>query len=156
MGTICKGTAKVRLFFESASGSAKKSLKNIGKHPLNLDSCVRNAVVVAEIAVEILEISRYGHHGGIVGSEAPFGYECLDAFLPAEVGHGIAHAAVCRHSASYSHCCDACGVDSLGQLAKQNIDDGRLQRCGKVGLASLHKVGVGAQIIAQSVQERCL
>jgi len=28
MGTICKGTAKVRLFFESASGSAKKSLKN--------------------------------------------------------------------------------------------------------------------------------
>ena len=38
MGTICKGTAKVRLFFESASGSAKKSPKKYWQTP---DKCAK-------------------------------------------------------------------------------------------------------------------
>ena len=44
----------------------------------------------------------------------------------------------------------------LAKLVYQDVDDGFLQRCGKVCLVFLYEVGVFLHLVAEGVEKRCL
>ena len=72
--------------------SISSPITMIDKFISDCHSCERHLVVAAEVAVEVFEISGHCYHGGVVGGECPFGYECFQIALCAEVGHCPAHA----------------------------------------------------------------
>ena len=110
---------------------------------------------VAEFFVQELVMACDGDHRGVVGGEDALWDEGLEAVTTGIVLDGGPHAAVGRHTATNGDGLHSSGLDGLAELVHQYLDDGALQRGGKIRFILLNEVGVLLERIAQGPWRTC-